>query len=59
MKENVLDLSEGSGDGVDDVAEHLLEASQPISDLPQSSVSNGALHMVTGACGEKAKGQYL
>ena len=53
VKENVLCLSKGSGHGVDDVAEHLLEASQPVGDLSESSVSNGTLHVVTGAWGQR------
>ena len=42
-------LSQWSGHGVDNVAEHLLKSSQPVGYFPQSSISNGALHMVTGS----------
>ena len=43
-------LSEGGGHAVDDVAEDLLEPSEPVSDLPESAVSQGALHAVAGTC---------
>ena len=42
-------LSEGGGHAVDDVAEDLLQPSEPVSHLPESAVSQGALHAVAGA----------
>ena len=42
-------LAEGGGDGVDDVAEHLLEAGQVVGDGSELAVQHRALHPVAGA----------
>ena len=42
----VVCLAERGGDGVDDVAEHLLEAGQVVCHRPQLPVQHGALHPV-------------
>ena len=42
----VVCLAERGGDGVDDVAEHLLEAGQVVRHRPQLPVQHGALHTV-------------
>lgn len=42
-------LAEGGGDGVHDVAEHLLEAGQVVGDGPELAVQHRALHPVAGA----------
>merc|ERR1719150_1850558 len=45
-KGGVVCLAERGGDGVDDVAEHLLEAGQVVRHRPQLPVQHGALHTV-------------
>ena len=42
----VVCLAERGGDGVDDVAEHLLEAGQVVRHRPQLPIQHGALHPV-------------
>ena len=42
----VVCLAERGGDGVDDVAEHLLEAGQVVCHRPQLPIQHGALHPV-------------
>ena len=42
-------LAQGCGDRVDDVAQHLLEPSQPVSHLSETTISNGTLHVVAGS----------
>ena len=45
-------LSEGGGHAVDDVAQDLLEPGEPVGDLPEPPVSQGALHAVARTCSE-------
>ena len=45
-----LALPERGGDGVDDVAENLLQAGQPVRHLPQLAVRQRALHPMAGSC---------
>ena len=50
--EDCAGLSEGGGHAVDDVAQDLLEPGEPVGDLPEPPVSQGALHAVARTCGE-------
>ena len=45
-KGGVVCLAKRGGDGVDDVAEHLLEAGQVVRHRPQLPVQHGAFHTV-------------